>query len=154
MSEIELKRMEEAITKAVIESFEEMAFLEVIRVDGGEEELDSAALIRIEIVKPFIAVIILKMSEGLKGQIAENIYCKDSSQLHKSDIADCSEELLNILTGHIMTAYLGRGASFKFEFPEIIYNRAEPASEERELRLRFNAEGEIFELIFINPIVC
>lgn len=147
--EVDFEKVEEALNSSIISSFEEMSFIEVIA--GGDSQLLEETLntVKILIVKPFTATLLLRLPQSLGEKIAENIYCKSVSQLHKRDIADCSEELLNIVTGSFLTNYLGKGIKFKFEFPEMIYSPPQLEEGEKEMKRVYNAEGKIFEVTFI-----
>lgn len=148
---IDFERAIEALNSAIISSFEEMAFIEVIADEScsGKQLAESLSIVKILVVKPFTATITLQLPDSLREQIAENIYCKAVNQIQKRDIADCAEELLNIVTGSFLTNYLGKGVKFKFEFPEIIYSLPRPEEGEKELKKGYNAEGTFFEVSII-----
>lgn len=132
----------DCITKAVIKTFEEMAFIDAVYIGNEKQEINVSHLLSVDIIEPIKGCIVLFMPLECKKKLAENIYSKDFNLLSSEEIDDCQLELLNIIAGNFLFFYFGN-SKYKLDLPHIIFNENE---------LDFNNKYELFfaaeEVIF------
>ncbi len=131
-----------SLKSAVINTFEDMAFIEIVE-DKQIEGVIYPHILSIDIVKPVSVSIYLFLTEELKSRIINNI-CQDNVGSNQAN--DCLLEILNVISGAFLTAYFGKNVDYKMEFPQMFVNI--PDEEKNySLILNFNGEGEPVMLI-------
>lgn len=144
------EKMIEAITRAAIKTFEEMAFIQIIKADKTNNKIQLNNCYQIEIIDPITATLYLRLDDELKNKIAENIYSNNISQLTNYSISDCIEELLNILAGNILGEYFEDFMKYKLELPQLICNSIETDTMKEKIILAFYTEEDYqLQIIFI-----
>jgi hypothetical protein len=128
----------ESLTQAVIKTFEEMAFIDVVESPGASGNLKYENGFCIDLLKPISSKIILFLSEGLKKKIVENIFSTDTESLEVNQGDDCILEILNVLAGKFLSAYYGKNIEYKLEFPQVFMDLDE---KDEYISVNLNAEG-------------
>jgi len=131
-------KAKEALTQAVIKTFEEMAFIDVVESSAVSGNLKYENGFCIDLLKPISSKIILFLSEGLKKKIVENIFSTDTESLEVSQGDDCILEILNVLAGKFLSAYYGKNIEYKLEFPQVFMDLDE---KDEYISVNLNAEG-------------
>ena len=138
--------VKEALVNSTIQTFSDMAFLEVIEDFGENNDSTYQNIVLIEILKPTYGSLYLLLPNELKNMITKNIYGDDFNNLKENDIDDCLLEILNVLAGNFLTSLFGNKAIYKIELPQVLIDFKK--REDYNL-IRFNAEGIKFEIFYM-----
>ncbi|OHD18392.1 MAG: hypothetical protein A2086_05895 [Spirochaetes bacterium GWD1_27_9] len=138
--------VKEALVNSTIQTFSDMAFLEVIENFENNNDSTYQNIVLIEILKPTYGSLYLLLPNELKNMITKNIYGDDFDNLKENDIDDCLLEILNVLAGNFLTSLFGNKAIYKIELPQVLIDFKK--REDYNL-VKFNAEGIKFEIFYI-----
>ncbi len=135
-----------ALTAAVIETFENLAFMEPEEVQDGMPVFgDSAICYRLAIESPFAGWMCLAMEPGLAAIIAGTVWSGDQAEVGEQLCRDTVAEILNTVAGRFMKEYIPGDQTFALGLPEIqpsiIVNTAEWQT------FAFVLEGEMFAVL-------
>lgn len=137
-------KLQEIMTNAVIDTFENMAFTEVIRTDQSAPEDPGLLRANILIHDPVPGELRLVIPHQLATAIAEALYNPtDESELDKL-LSDVLAELLNTIAGRVMAEAIP-DQTFRLGLPETV----EGSFDETDLpsvQCAFEAEGSSFFL--------
>jgi hypothetical protein len=137
-------KLVDSIVSMVIDTFSDMAFIDVNIITDKKIENDYENVFAIDVIKPFRATIYILLSDLLKKNITNNIYGEDSDKLRENELDDCLLEILNILSGKLLALYLDKSINYKIDFPRIIVDFKKKNYENINY-IVFDAEGIIFE---------
>ena len=135
-----------AINKAVIGTFSEMAFVDVISIDKKPDNFKYSQIIHLSFYKPEHGDVYMFMSYACKKLAVENIYTKDWSSLDECSIDDCFLELLNVLIGNFMNYYYGEKVKHNISFSEMVFDDTGIDNSNDFNDFYFNAEGHPFKV--------
>jgi len=116
------EQLRDIITRAVTDTIENMAFMEVLpadqeqRCDAAEEGVVRASLL---IHEPNPGELRLEMPVATASGIARVLYGVDDEALTESMVRDVAGELLNTIAGRVMKDILPGECAFKLGIPEI-----------------------------------
>ncbi len=105
----EFERILEEIVFAAVEDVEE--------IDGDSELPSKAAVIRFE--GPWQGSVNIYYPPGFGKHVAESMLGIDEGEIEPGDSDDAAQELLNVLTGNLLTALHGGEAVFHLHAPEV-----------------------------------
>jgi hypothetical protein len=114
-----------AIETAVVESFSEMAFIDVAFTQECVEESQISHILFLSFSEPEAGYISLYLSTECKKKIVENIYGKDWAELQDEDIDDCLLELVNVLAGRYLKFSYGEEAKHSMSLPQLLFDETE-----------------------------
>ena len=140
----------DSLNKAVIDTFGEMAFIDVLSVD--EHQVESRQITSIDIASPFRGKIIVRLPFSIKKNIVEFIHGADWDTLKPDQIDDCLLELLNVMGGTFLFNIFGEETSYKVLFPEMIFDESELEKDSDSLDLYYEAEGDYFSVSFVGEM--
>lgn len=133
-----------AFTDAVVDTFAEMAFIDVISENHYEGEIDYSGIMGLEFSRPGRGHLLFFMSKECKKRLVENIYGEDWITLNDMEIDDCLLEILNVLAGDFLKNIYGPEAKISMSFPKLYFDDKELPEEPGQLKFIFNAEGAMF----------
>lgn len=149
MNKINKQALSEALVRAVMVTFADMAFLDVVpnpdRKSLGKGEIHQ--IIGLPLLDPVLGNLYLFLPKDCKRAIVENIHGRPWEELSIEEIDDCLLELLNVLGGNFLENYLGRDRKYNISFPEVIFDDQEIESRSLCLELYFDAEGIPFKIL-------
>ncbi len=118
-----IDRFEKAMIESVINTFEDMAFLDVIISSERKEISTYNNIVSIDIKKPFLGKFYWCFPENLKIPIIDNIMNDNIDNNHHDDeLYDCLLEIMNVMSGNILSEYFNHSVEYKIGFPNLIYN--------------------------------
>ena len=142
-------KLQEIIGGAVIETFENMAFMEVVQKDEETPERETPDTLKATLLvhDPFPGELRLIVPKELAAEIGQVIY----STIHDEEIADqvlfdVLAELLNTIAGSVVAEIVPEEQSFRLGIPEIgaeAFLEADIPS----IRCGFELEGQYFTVI-------
>ncbi len=134
----------EALIAAVLETFENLAFMEPESTPGGEFMADRALCCSLAIQAPLKNRMQITMGEGLGKHIAGTIWSLPRESVDDQMCRDVLAELLNTIAGRFMKALLPGDQTFQLGLPEV----AEPLAAEEEgwRHFPFSLDTEVFVL--------
>lgn len=117
---IEHNPLNQAMKNAVSQTFENMAFMEVIEHYDQEFklQLDDLAWASLVIKDPVPGEIRLAMPVSSLTQLTATIFALDPSEVDESRSKDILHELLNTIAGLFMTKLLPENQAFEIGLPE------------------------------------
>lgn len=114
----DIDKLREIIVTAVMETLENMAFMEVIQTDQSEPESPDLLKASILVHDPFPGELRLVMPRELAATIAEALYSPtDESEIDKL-LLDVLAELLNTIAGRVMAEVVSHEDTFRLGLPE------------------------------------
>lgn len=119
MTEISSEKIRSALFDSALNTFADMAFLDMTEKPVVGEEVSKHERLAIDILKPFTGRLVLTLSQQLKTQIIENIYAQKSVELQANEQEDCILEILNVIAGVFLSECYGKNSDYKIEFPEL-----------------------------------
>lgn len=135
-----------ALANAVIETFAELAFIDVIKIDKSDTPISYSQILHIDFLDPHPGSMALFLPLSLKKKIVENVFANNFESLRRSDIDDCLLELLNVLGGNFLNRYYGVDIEHSLSLPHILFDEEEILYKENFTEYYFNAEGEYFKV--------
>lgn len=133
-----------AFTDAVIDTFAEMAFIDVIPEQNYDGEIPYTSIMGLEFSSPGRGYLFFYMTKECKKQLVENIYGEDWIKLNDMEIDDCLLEILNVLAGDFLKNLYGKDKKIKMSFPRLYFDDDGILKEMGEMKFIFNAEGAMF----------
>lgn len=113
-----IDKLKEIITNAVMETLENMAFMEVIQIDQSASESPDLLRASILVHDPFPWELRLIMPRELAATIAETIYNPGDQQDIDKLLFDVLAELLNTIAGRVMAEVVSHENTFRLGLPE------------------------------------
>jgi hypothetical protein len=152
IEKIDSEKVRKAMVEAVIDTFENTAFIDAVPLDAIETK-DFENILSIDILKPISSTIMLFISNPLKQKIIENIFSSIEVPLTENQKSDGILEILIILAGNFLMAYFNKPVEYKMELPQLVMNYNEKENGNRHnsknrLVLNFDAEGLPFRIAF------
>jgi hypothetical protein len=135
----------ESLDKSVIDTFADMAFIDVLSGNQTNIEVDFDNVISIDILKPFNGILYLLFSNDFKKNVAENIYGDEVLKLSENKLDDCILEILNVLCGNFLLRYLDKNISFKMDFPTFLID-FEKKNYNNIKYIQYNVDDTFFEV--------
>lgn len=136
-----------AFNDAVIDTFAEMAFVDVIPEQHYEGEIPYTSIFGLDFSSPGKGHILFYMSKECKKQLVENIYGEEWVKLNDLEIDDCLLEILNVLAGVFLKNLYGRDKKVQMSFPRIYFDDEGIHGDTGELKFIYNAEGAMFHAL-------
>ncbi|MFH1075373.1 MAG: response regulator, partial [Pseudomonadota bacterium] len=115
-----IKRLQEIMAAASIETFENMAFMEVVQTDQDallSEESDTLKA-SILVHDPFTAEFRLALPRELVAAIAETLYPSGDSPNTDQTLFDVLSELLNTIAGRVLSETVPGEHTFRIGLPQ------------------------------------
>jgi CheY-specific phosphatase CheX len=130
---------------AVVETFENLAFMEPEHVPGGQPAFgDSAICYRLVIESPFPGRMSLAMEPDLAATIAGTIWSGDPAEIGEQLCRDTVAEILNTVAGRFMKAAIPDDQLFALGLPEPC--EPESATAEKSTAYPFRLEDSLFRI--------
>ncbi len=139
-------RLRSAMTSSVVKTLSDMAFVDAVETPDPGEQIVFSHIFHIDIFEPEEGEIALFLPSECKKLIVENIYGKDWSTLHATEIDDCLLEILNVLTGNFLNEYCGKEAKHNISLPELLFDDAKISGSNGFADFYFDAEGIPFRV--------
>jgi len=136
----------ENTNRAVLHTFEEMAFLDVAPGpprDGAEEE---GPWLQLSYTTPASGAFALFLSKAVKFQVIEAIYGDDWQSVSAVQLDDGLLELMNVLAGHLLSHRFD-GAPYAMGLPTILYDPP-PATTAKRLRFEYHVDEQPLTLLW------
>jgi len=118
---VEIQDIQAAFSEAITETFENMAFMEVMPAAEEDEDVKPEAMFfsRIPIYKPIQSMLGFMLSAEIAKSISESILGRDIDvEDDEFEIMDVLNELSNIMAGALLTRMLPDEESFELGLPE------------------------------------
>lgn len=143
-----LHGLQEIIARVVIETIENMAFMETIQTDQAPETLEERDALKSSILvhDPFPGELRLIMSKELTVTIAEILYSPVDKKNIDQLLLDILAELLNTIAGRVMAELVPHERTFRLGLPETGMEFF-PKTDSVSTRYNFETEGHYFSLI-------
>ncbi len=142
--EVIAERERTAVENTVMETFAEMAFLDVMPSDS-KNEFGTSQGFAVNIAGNERLRCYLDMSIAAKHAVVENIHADAWTELSSEEIDDCLLEILNVLGGTLGRALWGEAVRYKLGFPEVVVMM--PGRGDGVHVFDFDAEGEPLTVI-------
>lgn len=142
--ELIAERERTAVENTVMETFAEMAFLDVMPSDSMND-LGASQGFAVDIAGAERLRCYLDMSIAAKHAVVENIHADEWTELSSEEIDDCLLEILNVLGGSLGRALWGEAVRCKLGFPEVVVMM--PGRLDDVHIFDFDAEGEPLTVI-------
>ena len=133
------EKLKQSMDEAVMQTFAEMAFVDVLPADIPK--IDHSQIMIIEITRPQRGVMYLLMPRECKQCVVENIHGDSWESLSVDQIDDCLLELLNVLGGNFLSRYYGEAVSYSVSFPQVVFDESELPDLESFSYYSYDAEG-------------
>ena len=132
------EEIKKAVEDAVIKTFAEMAFIDVVPTEEGDVTIDFGPILSISFSYPVHGGFILYLPNECKKQIVEDVFARDWEELSMSEIDDCLLELLNVLAGNFLHFLCGENIKYNMNFPEVLFDETDitPADSYKKLLFR------------------
>ncbi|MEJ2199510.1 MAG: chemotaxis protein CheX [Desulfuromonadaceae bacterium] len=116
-----MDRCDQAIQHAVIDTLENMAFVEVTPMEPNSTETvsDQDMTVSLLIHNPIQGELRIKMPHTVVAQITETVYGMPAEELSEQILHDNLGEVINIIAGRFMTELLSEGEMFQLGLPEL-----------------------------------
>ena len=137
-----------AVENTVMETFAEMAFLDVMPSETANQFGNSQGF-AVDISGAEQLRCYLDMSVSAKHSVVENIHADAWTELNSEEIDDCLLEILNVLGGTLGRALWGEAVRCKLGFPEVVVMI--PGRDDDVHVFDFDAEGEPLTVILERP---
>jgi CheY-specific phosphatase CheX len=137
--------IDNALQQTTIDSFSEMAFVDVGPAEPGDIRVSH--LLHISFSGPDDGELVLHMPHECKQRIVENIYGEDWSGLNPTEIDDCLLELLNVIAGNFVQAMFGESATCDISLPELLFDESGLHGKEFE-DCYLDAEGDLMKISY------
>ena len=135
-------RTPELFARSIINSFSDMAFLDVVAAEPVA--LNTGQVFHILFTGPESGDIVLHLPNACKKQIVENIYGENWGALDPSQIDDCLLEILNVLAGCFLKERFGEDVAYDISLPELLFDESILATDDYDDYF-FDAEGNAFK---------
>lgn len=119
------EQVKKAVQDAVIKTFAEMAFIDVMPVEKPETPVNYGPILNISFSYPVHGGFILFLPNECKRRIVEDVFAKDWEELSLSEIDDCLLELLNVLAGNFLHLLCGEDIKYNMNFPEVLFDESD-----------------------------
>lgn len=141
--------LQQALRNAAIETFETMAFVETIPVQGAERESGRYAhRLCIDVDEPESMSVFLLYDDALKTLASRNVYPGGSTP-HEAEQTDCVKEMFNVICGQFLSELYGSGVRFAMSVPK----KASMHDGEHEIvAVDFAAEEQFFTLAVCSSV--
>ena len=138
--------MEKAIRKAVVETFEGMAFMEVFSQQPNDKQKLPAdpREVSLAVLEPFKGDFRLCLPKALLILIAETVYAIPAEELNDQVFQDTLFELLNTIAGQTLKEMLSEEQTFLLGLPR----REEQARSAPEKIWYFQSQDQFFYLAY------
>ncbi|MCP4753427.1 MAG: chemotaxis protein CheX [Proteobacteria bacterium] len=138
----------ETLFDAVSDTIENMAFIEVVKVDKTTPYDEHLVRLRVEILinSPFPGEMRLVLPISLAVLFAQNMYNLEEKEITESLMKDVLGEIVNIMSGRLMAEIIPPDQTFQLGLPQIgpdVFLETEASS----LSIEFDAEGTPFWII-------
>ncbi|MBN2657253.1 MAG: chemotaxis protein CheX [Spirochaetales bacterium] len=133
-----------AFNDAVIRTFAEMAFIDVIPEHHHEGKISYTGIMGLEFSHPGRGHILFYMTKDCKKQLVENIYGEEWIRLSDMEIDDCLLELLNVLAGEFLKNLYGDNDKVAMSFPRLYFDEDTVPGRPGQLKFVYNGEGALF----------
>ena len=137
-------QIKKSFTDSVIDTFAEMAFIDVIPENNYDGEIKYAGIIGIHFHTPGEGTLHFFLTKECKKKLVGNIYGEDWVGLNDLEIDDCLLEILNVLAGEFLKNLYGPDKKVSMSFPALFFGDEDLSHESGQLDFIFNAEGAMF----------
>jgi CheY-specific phosphatase CheX len=144
MMSFDENRIRKSFTDSVIDTFAEMAFIDVIPENHFEGAIDYSSILGLTFQEPGEGSLLFYMTKECKKELVENIYGEKWIDLSDMEIDDCLLEILNVLAGDFLKNLYGKDNKVSMSFPRIFFDDVLLHKEYHSLNFIFNAEGAMF----------
>lgn len=135
-----------AMAAAVIETFENLAFMEPEQVQDGRPVFGEAAICyRLAIESPIAGWMCLAMEPTLAATIAGTVWSGDPAEVGEQLCRDTVAEILNTVAGRFMKEYIPGDQTFALGLPEPQPSVVADAAGWQTFA--FSLEGEMFMIL-------
>ena len=115
------ERVDRIATTAVVESLENMAFMEVLAATGESRQSVAQETISVkqQVLAPLQGEFHLFMPRPLVAMIAETIFTMAMEEVSEQQLEDVATELLNTIAGRFLNDFLPADETYKLGLPVI-----------------------------------
>ncbi|MAG14046.1 MAG: hypothetical protein CMN78_05570 [Spirochaetales bacterium] len=146
MIALESKSLKHSLDTSIEETFADMAFMDVTRLEGAKVGFQHNQIMHISFLEPIRGDIALVLPSECKRSLVENIYGDDWRALHDDRIDDCLLEILNVVAGRFLTDYCGSNQTHIMSLPSMLFDEKEIANLDGHSEFLFDAEGMPFKV--------
>jgi hypothetical protein len=114
--------LEVLVEKAVVDTLENMSFLEVLKAEGDDSLTSSAVesiAVKQQVLDPVQAEFYLLMPRDLIITIAQMIFTMPREEVSEQQAEDVATELLNTIAGRFLNAFLPTDKSYNLGLPVV-----------------------------------
>lgn len=144
MTNFDSQTIDKAFNEAVIKTFADMAFVDVISESSYESHINYTSIMGLDFTSPGQGHIFFYMTKECKRSLVENIYGEDWAGLNDLEIDDCLLEILNVLAGEFLKNLFGQNQKIIMSFPKLYFDDDDVPHLPGEHQFIFNAEGAMF----------
>jgi CheY-specific phosphatase CheX len=145
-----MDRCDQAMHHSVVDTLENMVFMEVTPEEGLASPPISADRMTVSLLihDPVQGELRLSMPRSLTRKMTEAMYCLSAEELTEQMLNDNLAEIINIIAGRFMNEILDDGQTFRLGLPELEpTDIIDPGMETREWK--FSSDGDEFTLVAI-----
>jgi CheY-specific phosphatase CheX len=116
-----MDRCDQAINHAVIDTLENMAFIEVTPAEAPNTAPVTGSFMTVSLLihDPLQGEMRMTMPQKMVAQITETVYSMPVEELSEQTLNDNLGEIINIIAGRFMTEMLTEGEMFQLGLPEL-----------------------------------
>lgn len=141
---MDTRRIQEAMTEALQETFSDMVFLDVMPLDGRPDDLEYSQILYLEFLDPHAGKCLLYLPKELKRTMVENVHADEWENLSPDEKDDCLLEILNVIGGNFLRALFGQTQKFNMSFPTVFFDEDDVEHRDRFFDMYYDAEGTPF----------
>ena len=113
------ERVDQIVTTAVVESLENMTFMEVLAAteESRQSVAEETISVKQQVLTPVQGEFHLFMPRPLVGMIAETIFTMAMEEVSEQQLEDVATELLNTIAGKFLNDFLPTDETYKLGLP-------------------------------------
>lgn len=133
----------EALDQAMVVSFADMAFMDVVEESGPDDDIACGQIVHLDFSHPLSGYLTLYLSAATKRRIVENIYGYEWENLAGSKVDDCLMELVNIIAGNFL-GFTGKDEHrHAVSLPQILFDDTDLPHREHRIRRFYRADDAL-----------
>jgi len=138
----------EAVNDAVVSTFEQMAFLDIVPTGDSQGDPGEDPVLFLPYSLPGAGSFSLFLPKEVKFQVAEAIYGEAWQQLSTTQLDDSLLELMNVLVGRILSVRFGAQTTYAMGLPTVLYDPPTTLEGAEQRRFSFHRDENVFTLIW------
>lgn len=139
----------EALEQAMVVSFAEMAFMDVVDEPAPEDDVASGQIVHLDFSHPLSGYVTLYLSAATKQRIVENIHGRGWEDLAGSEVDDCLMELVNIVAGNFLRLMGKDEHRHAVSLPQVLYDDSDLPNGEGRITRYYRADDALVRAVLV-----